>query len=61
MTALRSVRGPADLKRLGADELPALAAEIRRELVTSVSRTGGHHGANLDVVEMTIELHRVFD
>jgi 1-deoxy-D-xylulose-5-phosphate synthase len=61
VTALRSVRGPADLKRLGADELPALAAEIRRELVTSVSRTGGHLGPNLGVVELTIALHRVFD
>ncbi len=61
MTVLRSVRGPADLKRLGADQLPALAAEIRRELVASVSRTGGHLGPNLGVVELTIALHRVFD
>jgi 1-deoxy-D-xylulose-5-phosphate synthase len=58
---LRSVRGPADLKRLGADQLPALAAEIREELVESVSRTGGHLGPNLGVVELTIALHRVFD
>jgi 1-deoxy-D-xylulose-5-phosphate synthase len=58
---LRSVRGPADLKRLGADQLPALAAEIREELVASVSRTGGHLGPNLGVVELTIALHRVFD
>ncbi|QYN33383.1 1-deoxy-D-xylulose-5-phosphate synthase [Pseudonocardia sp. DSM 110487] len=61
MTVLRSVRGPADLKRLGADQLPALAAEIREELVASVSRTGGHLGPNLGVVELTIALHRVFD
>jgi 1-deoxy-D-xylulose-5-phosphate synthase len=61
VTVLRSVRGPADLKRLGADQLPALAAEIREELVTSVSRTGGHLGPNLGVVELTIALHRVFD
>jgi 1-deoxy-D-xylulose-5-phosphate synthase len=61
VTVLRSVRGPADLKRLGADELPALAAEIRKELVASVSRTGGHLGPNLGVVELTIALHRVFD
>ncbi len=58
---LRSVRGPADLKRLGVDQLSTLAAEIRRELVTSVSRTGGHLGPNLGVVELTIALHRVFD
>ncbi|OZM80081.1 1-deoxy-D-xylulose-5-phosphate synthase [Pseudonocardia sp. MH-G8] len=61
MTVLRSVRGPADLKRLEAHELPVLAAEIRRELVASVSRTGGHLGPNLGVVELTIALHRVFD
>jgi 1-deoxy-D-xylulose-5-phosphate synthase len=61
VTVLRSVRGPADLKRLEADQLPSLAAEIRRELVTSVSRTGGHLGPNLGVVELTIALHRVFD
>ena len=61
MTVLRSVRGPADLKRLGADQLVPLAAEIRRELVTSVARTGGHLGPNLGVVELTIALHRVFD
>jgi 1-deoxy-D-xylulose-5-phosphate synthase len=58
---LRSVHGPADLKRLGTDQLTALAAEIRRELVSSVSRTGGHLGPNLGVVELTIALHRVFD
>jgi 1-deoxy-D-xylulose-5-phosphate synthase len=61
VTVLRSVRGPADLKRLGPDDLPALAAEIREELVASVSRTGGHLGPNLGVVELTIALHRVFD
>ncbi|WP_433295129.1 1-deoxy-D-xylulose-5-phosphate synthase [Pseudonocardia sp. CA-142604] len=61
MTVLRSIRGPADLKRLGADQLAPLAAEIRRELVASVSRTGGHLGPNLGVVELTIALHRVFD
>ncbi len=58
---LRSVRGPADLKRLPAERLDALAVEIREELVHSVSRTGGHLGPNLGVVELTIALHRVFD
>lgn len=61
MSVLRSIRGPADLKRLGADELPALAQEIRRFLVECVSRTGGHLGPNLGVIELTIALHRVFD
>jgi 1-deoxy-D-xylulose-5-phosphate synthase len=58
---LESVRGPADLKRLAHDELTALAAEIRSFLVDKVSRTGGHLGPNLGVVELTIALHRVFD
>jgi 1-deoxy-D-xylulose-5-phosphate synthase len=58
---LRSLRGPADLRALDADELPALAAEIRDTLVTSVARTGGHLGPNLGAVELTIALHRVFD
>jgi 1-deoxy-D-xylulose-5-phosphate synthase len=61
VTELRSIRGPADLTRLGPEQLTALAAEIRRELVASVSRTGGHLGPNLGVVELTIALHRVFD
>ena len=61
MTLLRRLRGPADLKRLGADELTELAGEIRRFLVATVSRTGGHLGPNLGVVELTIALHRVFD
>ena len=58
---LRTVHGPADLRRLDPAELAALAAEIRRELVACVSRTGGHLGPNLGVVELTIAIHRVFD
>jgi 1-deoxy-D-xylulose-5-phosphate synthase len=58
---LRSVRGPAELRRLSSEQLIALAAEIRGELVACVSRTGGHLGPNLGVVELTIALHRVFD
>ena len=58
---LRSVRNPADLRLLDADGLNTLAAEVRRELVSCVSRTGGHLGPNLGVVELTIALHRVFD
>jgi 1-deoxy-D-xylulose-5-phosphate synthase len=61
VTELRAIRGPADLTRLSPEQLTALAAEIRRELVTSVARTGGHLGPNLGVVELTIALHRVFD
>ncbi|MBV8931496.1 MAG: 1-deoxy-D-xylulose-5-phosphate synthase [Kutzneria sp.] len=61
MTLLDSVHGPADVKRMGPDELVQLAAEIRSFLVDKVSRTGGHLGPNLGVVELTLALHRVFD
>jgi 1-deoxy-D-xylulose-5-phosphate synthase len=58
---LESIRSPEDLRDLDAKELPALATEIRDFLVEAVSRTGGHLGPNLGVVELTIALHRVFD
>jgi 1-deoxy-D-xylulose-5-phosphate synthase len=58
---LESVRGPRDLRRLDPDQLATLAEEIRAFLVTSVTRTGGHLGPNLGVVELTLGLHRVFD
>ncbi|XVV05759.1 1-deoxy-D-xylulose-5-phosphate synthase [Actinosynnema sp. CA-248983] len=61
MGLLESVHGPADLKRLEHDELVRLAEEIRRFLVDKVSRTGGHLGPNLGVVELTMAVHRVFD
>src|SRR3954469_7986652 len=58
---LASIGSPSDLKRLGAEQLTVLAAEIRDFLVAKVSRTGGHLGPNLGVVEVTLALHRVFD
>ncbi|MBO4848749.1 MAG: 1-deoxy-D-xylulose-5-phosphate synthase [Clostridia bacterium] len=58
---LKGIRSPEDLRRLPKEELPELADEIRRYLVSTVSRTGGHLASNLGVVEMTIALHRVFD
>ncbi len=58
---LASVRGPSDLHALSAEQIAALAAEIRDFLVDKVSRTGGHLGPNLGAVELTIALHRVFD
>lgn len=61
MSLLESVHGPDDLKRLAHDELAGLADEIRSFLVEKVSRTGGHLGPNLGVVELTLALHRVFD
>ena len=61
VTLLESVHGPADLKRMNEAELQQLCAEIRRFLVDKVSKTGGHLGPNLGVVELTVALHRVFD
>ena len=58
---LRQVQSPADLKALDPAQLPQLAAEIRAFLIENVSRTGGHLGPNLGVVELTIALHRAFD
>ncbi|MFJ2552748.1 1-deoxy-D-xylulose-5-phosphate synthase [Microbacterium sp. NPDC087591] len=60
MPILPSISGPRDLDALSADQLVELAAEIRDFLVENVSRTGGHLGPNLGVVELTIALHRVF-
>jgi 1-deoxy-D-xylulose-5-phosphate synthase len=54
------VQSPEELRALPASALPALADEIRRMLIESVPRTGGHFGPNLGVVELTIALHRVF-
>jgi 1-deoxy-D-xylulose-5-phosphate synthase len=61
MTLLDRIDGPRDLRRLSADELDPLAQEIRDFLIATVSRTGGHLGPNLGVVELTIALHRVFE
>ncbi len=58
---LGAIHGPVDLKGLTPEQLDALADEIRDYLVASVSRTGGHLGPNLGVVELTLALHRVFD
>ena len=61
MSLLETITSPARLKALPADQLPLLAAEIRSFLVAEVSKTGGHLGPNLGVVELSIALHRVFD
>lgn len=58
---LDSVKGPHDVKRLAAEELPRLAGEVRDLLVDSCAKFGGHLGPNLGVVELTIAIHRVFD
>ena len=61
MSLLETINGPADLKRLAPGELPLLAAEIRDLMIEKVSRTGGHLGPSLGVVEITLAIHRVFD
>jgi len=58
---LDKIGSPADLKALTKEELEQLAADIRQELVATVSTNGGHLASNLGVVELTIALHRVFD
>ena len=58
---LASITAPSDLRDLSPEALKQLAAEIRDFLVAKVSRTGGHLGPNLGVVELTLALHRVFD
>lgn len=57
---LPGISSPDDVKKLPADALPELADEIRQELISTVSRNGGHLASNLGVVELTIALHRVF-
>jgi 1-deoxy-D-xylulose-5-phosphate synthase len=58
---LDAITGPAELKQLSAEDLQKLAGEIRQEIVSSLSRTGGHLASNLGVVEITLALHRVFN
>ena len=61
MSLLQSIHGPRDLDRLSQKQLVELAAEIREFLIGEVSKTGGHLGPNLGVVELTMAIHRVFD
>src|SRR6202161_4582906 len=61
VTLLETISGPRELKQLPADQLPVLASEIRDVLIEPVSRTSGHLGPNLGVVELSIAMHRVFE
>jgi 1-deoxy-D-xylulose-5-phosphate synthase len=58
---IESIKSPEDIKGLSQDELVSLAQEIRTFLIEKVSKSGGHLGPNLGVVELTLALHRVFD
>ncbi|MCL1839023.1 MAG: 1-deoxy-D-xylulose-5-phosphate synthase, partial [Propionibacteriaceae bacterium] len=61
MALLDTINTPADLRGLNPEQLNELADQIRAFLITNVSRTGGHLGSNLGVVELTLALHRSFD
>ncbi|BEH00918.1 1-deoxy-D-xylulose-5-phosphate synthase [Brooklawnia propionicigenes] len=61
MSLLESIHQPSDLRALQRPQLDELAAEIRQFLISNVSRTGGHLGPNLGVVELTLALHLTFD
>ena len=58
---LEKIKKKKDIKKIPADQLPALAEEIREFIIESLSKTGGHLASNLGVVELTIAMHRVFD
>jgi 1-deoxy-D-xylulose-5-phosphate synthase len=61
MALLEQIQSPEDVKKLSVDQLPTLAAEIRKRIIGTTSQNGGHVGPNLGVVELTIGLHRVFN
>ena len=54
---LSRIQFPADLREFGEDELPAIADELRAYLIESVGKSGGHFGAGLGVIELTVALH----
>src|SRR5580698_7892721 len=58
---LDTIHSPADIKKLSVAELESLAQEIREHLIQTLSKTGGHLGPNLGVVELTLAMHYVFD
>lgn len=58
---LAQIESPEDLRRFPDDQLPAIADELRRYLIEAVASSGGHFGAGLGVVELTVALHHVFD
>ena len=61
MSILENINTPADVRELPEDKLPELCSDIRKYLIQTVSKTGGHLASNLGAVELTVALHRVFD
>src|SRR5687768_8803354 len=58
---LSRIESPSDLRTLGEDALPAVAEELRAYLIESVGRSGGHFGAGLGVIELTVALHYLYE
>ena len=58
---LKDINFPSDLRKLSESELQEVSNEVRKEMIDAVSETGGHLGAGLGVVELTVALHYVFD
>ena len=58
---LEGIKKSSDVRKLSEAQLPQLASEIRQALITRLSKTGGHVGPNLGIVEATIALHYVFN
>ena len=58
---LDTVKEPSDIRDFDEDQLKQLAAEVRSDMIDAVSLTGGHLGAGLGVVELTVALHHIFD
>ena len=61
MAILETINSPDDLKKLPLSQLPAVAAELRRMIIETCAKNGGHLAPSLGVVELTIALHRVFN
>lgn len=58
---LEKIQGPEDVKKLNVNEMQELAVEMRKALLTKLSKHGGHFGPNFGMVEATIAMHYVFD
>ena len=58
---LKNINFPHDIKKLSESDLQELSNEVRNEMIKAVSETGGHLGAGLGVVELTVALHYIFD